>query len=95
MELVGDPDWPQARLNEKVRELRDQLSRVAERFERIGSAGLEAAGRAVNLLLELLDDPVRFLEVLPEAQHRAIHLGFFGRLYVTVEDGEREPKVGR
>ncbi len=93
LELVGDPDWPQARLNEKVRELRDQLSRVTERLERVGSAGLEAAGRAVNLLLELLDDPVRFLEALPEAQHRAVHLGFFGRLYVTVEDGEREPKV--
>lgn len=93
LELVGSPDWPQSRLNEKVREIRDQLARVTERLERVGSAGMEAAGRAVAMLLELLDDPRRFLEVLPEAQHRAVHLGFFGRLYVTVEDGERVPKV--
>jgi site-specific DNA recombinase len=93
LDLVGDPDWPQTRLNEKIRDLRDQVARVTERLERTGSAGIEAAGQAVTLLLELLDNPHRFLDVLPEAQHRAVHLGFFGRLYVAVEDGERVPKV--
>jgi site-specific DNA recombinase len=93
LELVGSPDWPQARLNEKVREIRDQLARVAERLERVGSAGMESAGRAIGLLLELLEDPRRFLEVLPEMHHRAVHTGFFGRLFVTVKEGDRVPKV--
>ncbi|WP_460540398.1 recombinase family protein [Glycomyces halotolerans] len=93
LEVVGDPDWPQARLNEKVRDIRDQLARVTERLERVGNAGLEATGRAVGLLLELLEDPRRFLEELPEAHHRAVHTGFFGRLFVAVEDGDRVPKV--
>ncbi len=93
LELVGEPDWPRARLNEKVRDLRDQLARIGEQLERVGSAGLETARRAVDLVLELLEDPRRFLEVLPEAHHRAVHTGFFGRLFVTVEDGDRVPRV--
>jgi site-specific DNA recombinase len=93
LELVGSPDWPQARLNEKVREIRDQLARVAERLERVGSARMESAGRAIGLLLELLEDPRRFLEVLPETHHRAVHTGFFGQLFVTVADGDRVPRV--
>ncbi|GAB3999375.1 hypothetical protein GCM10029992_27980 [Glycomyces albus] len=93
LELVGDPDWPQERLNEKVRDIRDQLAWVAERLERVGSAGMGTAWRAIGLLLELLEEPRRFLEELPEAHHRAVHTGFFGRLFVTVEDGDRVPKV--
>lgn len=71
---------------------RDQLARISEQLERVGSAGLETARRAVDLVLELLEDPRRFLEVLPEAHHRAVHAGFFGRLFVAVEDGDRVPR---
>lgn len=36
LKLVGDPDWPQERLNEKMRDLRDRLAGIAERLEQIG-----------------------------------------------------------
>ena len=93
LELVGDPDWPQERLNEKMCDLRDRLAGIAERLEQVGVRDFEKARQAVELVLELLDDPRRFLRTIPERHHKAVHTAFFGRLYVVADEGSREPRV--
>ncbi|QSB06094.1 recombinase family protein [Natronoglycomyces albus] len=60
-------------------------------FGRVTFKGVEHQGRHEPLVSQELFDRVQ--EVLPEAQHRAVHTGFFGRLFVAVEDGDRVPRV--
>jgi hypothetical protein len=61
LDLVDNPEWPQDRLEVKMRRLRDELAVIDERLTEVGDAKVERAGEAIAMLLQLLDDPRRLL----------------------------------
>ncbi len=93
LDLVGNPDWPQDRLEVKMRRLRDELAVINERLTEVGDVKVERAGAAITMLLSLLDDPRRLLKTVPEDFHKTFHRSFFKRLHVYVDEATGEPKV--
>ncbi|SDL79496.1 Site-specific DNA recombinase [Glycomyces sambucus] len=93
LDLVGNPAWPQDRLEAKMCRLRDELGSVEERLNEVGDVKVERAGEAIGMLLGLLDDPRRLLKALPEDFHKPFHRSYFKRLLVYVDEATGEPKV--
>ncbi|GAA2170500.1 hypothetical protein GCM10010403_49230 [Glycomyces rutgersensis] len=93
LDLVGNPEWPQDRLEVKMRRLRGELAVIDQRLTEVGDAKVERAGEAIALLLSLLDDPRRLLKTVPENFHKTFHRSFFKRLHVYVDEATGEPKV--
>ncbi|WP_369807670.1 recombinase family protein [Glycomyces sp. NRRL B-16210] len=94
LDLVGNPDWPQEVLAEKMREVRDRIARIDKRLETIDDDPVEQAGQAVRALLELLEGPRSYFRSLTD-QGQQLTLACFAKLVVEADQDTQAPWIER
>ncbi|SDL65881.1 Site-specific DNA recombinase [Glycomyces sambucus] len=93
LDLVGN--WPQDLLDAKMSDLSDQLVRIDGELESTDSAPVIEAGKAVNTLLELLDDPRGLYRSLTDKGKRRFVQACFAKLYVNADEHTEAPFIER
>ncbi len=93
IELVGNPDWPQDRLEVKMRDLRDRISALDEQLTRAEDDDVTHAVEALESLMTLLENPRALLDRTSEDRQRLLHSSLFKRLYLVAEEGDRDPVI--
>lgn len=93
IELVGNADWPQDRLEVKMRDLRDRIGGINEQLSRAGTDDVTRAVESLESLMAILEDPRALLENTSEERQRSLHSALFKRLYLHAEEDDRVPEV--
>lgn len=93
IELVGNVDWPQDRLEVKMRDLRDRIGSIDEQLARAGSDDVTRAVEAIEMLLGVLADPKALLERVSEERQGPLHSALFKRLYLYAEEDDRDTVI--
>ncbi len=84
LELLDDPDWPEAKLKQKLAVIRQNRAET-ERQLRDTTSSLETGRRFFLLALDLLGDPQACYRRANDDLKRRLNRLFFGRLYVDEE----------
>lgn len=88
LDLVGDPDWPKEKLSTRMRDIRDQRTRIQERLDSLGSPVSEGH-EVLTGVLRLLSDPQRTYLEAKVRQRKVLNKAIWGKLWVNVdEDGQ-------
>jgi site-specific DNA recombinase len=77
IELVGNQDWPQDRLEVKMRDLRDRIGGIDEQLARAGTDDVTRAVESLESLMAILENPRALLENAGEERQRSLHSALF------------------
>lgn len=81
LDLLGDPDWPQAKLSAKMAKLKVERQRLHEQLEK-SDESLEVGRRVLTEALGLLGKPQELYRQSDDAGKRLLTLTVFGKLKV-------------
>jgi site-specific DNA recombinase len=94
LELVGNPDWPTAKLTQKMQEISLERDRINQRLADADTTDYAEAQRRINALADLLTDPRALYRALPDDHRQAFNDLCFDKLYVDA-DSPDAPHVDR
>ncbi len=82
VELVGDPDWPAAKLTERIRDLRTKKAAIDEQLEHADATEATEARQTVETLLEFLASPRTVYRAASDADRKVLNQICFKVLYL-------------
>ena len=83
VELIGDPDWPAAKLTERIRDLRVKKTAIDEQLQAADTTETTEARQTIETLLELLADPRSVYRSARDADRKLLNQICFAALYLT------------
>ena len=84
LDLIGDPDWPQAKLKQKLATIRREREQLETQLAGAGSK-LDTGRRFFELALDLMRDPQAAYRTAGPALRHAMNKVIFGKLYVGAD----------
>lgn len=90
LDLIGDPDWPQDKLRERLREVRRQQAALRTQL-RIPAANLRDGHARLLGALDLLERPQELYRIAPDDVRRVLNTAIFDML--NVDQSENGPFV--
>ncbi len=86
LDLIGDPDWPQAKIADRLRTIRQDRERLAKQLDEAADDPEAHAGReTLAHLVELLSDPQEMYRQADRRHRQALNRCFFTKLFLDVE----------
>jgi site-specific DNA recombinase len=92
LDLLGDPDWPQAKLKTRLRDLRDSKLRITRKLEDT-TDNLDPGRTVLTTALDLLDRPRDLYNTATDHAHKLLNKAIFTRLYLDTDNPEHHPTV--
>ena len=92
LDLVGDPDWPKAKIGERLRRIRDERARLQRQLDQLERPDLDTGRAALQMALELLARPDELYRVASKRARRVLNQALFTKLYVDADD-DAGPRV--
>ena len=87
LDLIGDPDWPQAKLRERLKAVRQQQASLRRQLE-TPETDFDAGRSLMLRTIDLLAQPQELYRQANEPARRLLNKAIFDRLYVD-HDGEQ------
>jgi hypothetical protein len=85
LDLVGDPDWPQEKLRQRLRQIRAQQGQLRRQLD-APSSDIERGRLLLLAALELLDRPQELYRLLDPSQRQMLNKAIFHKLYLDQDD---------
>ena len=82
VELIGDPDWPAAKLTERIRDLRVKKAAIDEQLEAADTTETTEARQTIETLLDFLADPRSVYRSARDADRKLLNQICFTALYL-------------
>ena len=92
LDLLGDPDWPQAKLKSRLRNIRDSKRRITQQLEQTTDS-LDAGRAILATALDLLDRPRDLYDTATDHARKLLNKAIFTRLYLDTNDPGHHPAV--
>jgi site-specific DNA recombinase len=92
LDLLGDPDWPQAKLKSRLRDIRDSKLRITQQLEQT-TDHLDSGRTVLTTALELLDRPRDLYNTATDHARKLLNKAIFTRLYLNIDVPEHGPAV--
>lgn len=86
LDLVGDADWPQAKIAERLRDIRDERARIARQLNDADRLDTDAGRDVLTYLTGLLADPQEMYRQAGKRARQVLNQAFFRRLYLDADD---------
>ena len=86
LDLVGDPNWPNDKITERMRAVRDEQAKLQRRLESLITPNLDSGVSALRGLLDLLADPQQLYVLAGDRGRKVLNQAFFTRLYLDRSD---------
>ena len=81
LDLLGDPDWPQDKLRERLREVRRQQAQLRQQLDR-PEANIDRGRVLLLATLDLLERPQELYRLADEIGRQMLNKAIFNRLYL-------------
>ena len=83
--LVGDPDWPQAKIAAQLRKIRDERARLSNQLGEDDRGRIDAGRTNLLRLLDLLSSPQALYREASDKTRQAMNQLFFKRVYLDAD----------
>jgi site-specific DNA recombinase len=90
LDLIGDPDWPQAKIKARLQTVRESKQRISHQLENT-TDDLEPGRAVLTAALELLTNPRDLYDAATDDGRKALNKAIFNRLYLDSTD--RRPRA--
>lgn len=86
LDLVGNPDWPQDKIADRMRKIRDDRDRLTRQLDDTRAPRLDTARDAIAYLLDLLAEPQELYRLASKRARRVLNQTFFARMNLDHDD---------
>ncbi|CAI7977248.1 site-specific DNA recombinase [Frankia sp. Hr75.2] len=84
LDLVGDPDWPKAKITARMRAIRDERAALKRQLDNT-NAELEVGYQIITGMLDLLTDPQELYRVAKKRTRSVLNRAIFTKLFMDTD----------
>jgi site-specific DNA recombinase len=92
LDLLGDPDWPQAKLKSRLHDVRASKLRISRQLDETTDS-LDSGRTVLATALDLLDRPRNLYNTATDQARKLLNKVIFIRLYLDTDQPEHHPAV--